>query len=133
LFVAGEWVGLCVDECHVLWGDLCGGVWGKQDERIEIPIRIWDGASYHRSQAIKGFLASVNEGLDEEQWRVTCLRFAPNDPTQNPLEDIWLAAKRFLRTYYHRCPSFKVAKIRIHWHMFDFPKLFTYGRFSQVT
>jgi len=27
-----------VDECHLLWGDLCGYVWGKTDERIEVPI-----------------------------------------------------------------------------------------------
>jgi len=26
------------DECHLLWGDLCGYVWGKTDERIELPI-----------------------------------------------------------------------------------------------
>jgi len=29
---------LFVDECHLLWGDLCGYVWGKTDERIEVPI-----------------------------------------------------------------------------------------------
>ncbi len=28
-----------VDECHLLWGDICGYVWGKKSERIEIPIR----------------------------------------------------------------------------------------------
>jgi hypothetical protein len=103
----------------LLWGDLCGYVWGKQNERIEIPITnerlkqtyygavnlstqrclvqalergdsdqtvaflkylldhyasqrlaiIWDGASYHRSQTVKAFLADINEGLDPEQWR----------------------------------------------------------------
>ena len=26
------------DECHLLWGDLCGYVWGKTSERIEVPI-----------------------------------------------------------------------------------------------
>jgi putative transposase len=26
------------DECHLLWGDICGYVWGKKQERIEIPI-----------------------------------------------------------------------------------------------
>ena len=26
------------DECHLLWGDVCGYVWGKTDERIEVPI-----------------------------------------------------------------------------------------------
>lgn len=27
-----------VDECHLLWGDVCGYVWGKTDCRVEIPI-----------------------------------------------------------------------------------------------
>jgi transposase len=113
-------------------------VWGKQNERIEIPITnerlkqtyygavnlstqkclvkalergdseqtiafltdvleehvhqrlaiIWDGASYHRSQTVKAFLVRINAGLDQAQWRLTCLSFAPNDPTQNPIEDI---------------------------------------------
>ena len=27
-----------VDECHLLWGDVCGYVWGKTSERVEIPI-----------------------------------------------------------------------------------------------
>lgn len=170
----------------MLWGDLCGYVWGKQNERIEIPITnerlkqtyygavnlstqrclvqalergdsdqtvaflkyllehysnqrlaiIWDGASYHRSQTVKAFLADINEGLDPEQWRLTCLSFAPNDPTQNPIEDIWLAAKRFLRSHYHLCTSFKIVKVLFefvtHWCRFDFPKLFTYGHFSQL-
>jgi len=34
--VSGQLV-VFVDECHLLWGDLCGYVWGKT-ERIEVPI-----------------------------------------------------------------------------------------------
>ncbi len=30
---------LFIDECHLLWGDLCGYVWGKSNSRIEIPIK----------------------------------------------------------------------------------------------
>ena len=26
------------DECHLLWGDICGYIWGKAKERIEIPV-----------------------------------------------------------------------------------------------
>ncbi len=152
------------DECHLLWGDLCGYVWaaafagklpretclGKTDERIEVPITnerskqtyygavnihtqqcviqaasagnsestiaflkyllaqcpnnrialIWDGATYHRSQEVREYLKSVNQALDEPNWKITCIRFAPNDPKQNPIEDIWLQAKRFVREYY---------------------------------
>ena len=25
--------------CHLLWGDVCGYVWGKTESRIEIPIK----------------------------------------------------------------------------------------------
>lgn len=28
-----------LDECHLIWGDICGYVWGKTDQRIEIPIK----------------------------------------------------------------------------------------------
>jgi transposase len=27
-----------IDECHLLWGDVCGYVWGPRNERVEIPI-----------------------------------------------------------------------------------------------
>ena len=27
-----------VDECHLLWGDSEGYVWGKKKERVSIPI-----------------------------------------------------------------------------------------------
>jgi transposase len=30
---------LLVDECHLIWGDICGYVWGKTNSRIEIPIK----------------------------------------------------------------------------------------------
>lgn len=26
------------DECHLLWGDLCGYVWGKTKIRVEVPM-----------------------------------------------------------------------------------------------
>jgi transposase len=176
-----------VDECHLLWGDLCGYVWGKTDERIEVPITnerckqtyygavdlrtqqclvqaaergnsehtiafveyllnqysnsrialIWDGATYHRSQEFKDYLESVNQGLDESEWKITCIRFAAHDPKQNPMEDIWLQGKRFIREHYHLCTSFNVAKFLFefvtHRQSFDFPKLYTYGCFSRVT
>ena len=28
-----------LDECHLVWGDICGYVWGKTNSRIEIPIK----------------------------------------------------------------------------------------------
>ena len=95
---------------------------------------IWDGAAYHRSQQVRDYLAQLNQGLDEAHWQVTCIRLAPNDPKQNPIEDIWLHAKRFIREYYPLCQSFDALKFlfefAIQGQRFDFPKLFTYGRFS---
>jgi Winged helix-turn helix len=35
---SGSLVVLFEDECHLLWGDVCGYVWGTTDERIEVPI-----------------------------------------------------------------------------------------------
>lgn len=180
----GELMVFFQDECHLLWGDLCGYVWGKTSERIEVPIvnerqkqtyygalnlysqkfivkafeqgnsestiaflqalqaeypqsrlaLIWDGASYHRSQAVKDYLAQVNEGLEESAWKITCLRFAPNDPRQNPVEDVWLQAKRFIREFYHLCQSFSTVKwlfeFVTHRQTFSFTKVFMYGAFS---
>ncbi|HEY9301791.1 MAG TPA: hypothetical protein VIQ31_36580 [Phormidium sp.] len=34
----GELVVLFQDECHLLWVDICGYVWGNKNERVEVPI-----------------------------------------------------------------------------------------------
>lgn len=174
------------DECHLLWGDVCGYVWGPRGERIEVPMTnererqtyygavnlatgqclvqpyaggngemtveylrylmeqfpksqialIWDGASYHRSTAVKDLLISVNQGLEPDDWRITCLGFAPNDPTQNPIEDIWLQAKRWVRECYRQCKTFAAVKtifeLFTHYQIFDFDKLHRLGKFSLV-
>jgi len=69
---------------------------------------IWDGASYHRCEIIKSFLASVNDGKPKDEWPLTCILFAPHDPRQNPVEDVWLRGKNFLR---RMCSIFDFAKI----------------------
>lgn len=97
---------------------------------------IWDGASYHRSDAIKSYLSDINQGLDESTWKINCIRFAPNDPRQNPIEDIWLHAKKFIREWYHLCKSFRAVKclfkFSVDCQIFNFSKLFMYGNFSQL-
>ena len=60
-----------------------------------------------------------------------------SDPTQNPIEDIWLQAKQWIRGCYHMCKIFAAAvkyifKLVTHYHIFDFAKLHTYGKFSQI-
>ena len=177
---------LLLDECHLLWGDLTGYVWGKTD--TEIAVRVvnerekqtyygavdylerqlllkaydagnskntidylryllaaspnqrllifWDGASYHRSQEIQNFLASINQGLSPEQWQVTCVRFAPNCPEQNPIEDIWLQAKTWVRRFCVLIPTFSHLKWMFEWFIrnttFDFMSLQMYGTFSKI-
>ncbi len=36
---AGNITVFMIDECHLLWGDLLGYVWGRTDQRIEINIK----------------------------------------------------------------------------------------------
>lgn len=180
----GELVVFIIDECHLLWGDIIGYIWGTRSERISIPVVnardkqtyfgaldyktkefltysaktgnsentinfleylrsqrpdaklliIWDGASYHRSQQIKDYLDSLNANLEKEQWLITCERFAPNAPQQNPVEDIWLQGKRLIREFYFFCHSFSVVKalfeLSLNCQIFDFPKLHESGVFS---
>lgn len=183
---AGELVVFILDECHLLWGDLCGYVWGLTEQRVIVPIVnqrqrqtyfgalnycskeflvqpydtgnsenmiaflqylqqqcphqriavIWDGASYHRSKEIQAYLESFNQDKEPDLWQISCIRFAPNAPEQNPVEDIWLQAKRWIRECYHLCQSFWIVKrlfeLATHHQVFDFPKLHEYGKFSEI-
>ena len=36
---AGKMAFFFIDECHLLWGDICGYVWGRTDQRITVPIK----------------------------------------------------------------------------------------------
>ncbi|MBD2342274.1 transposase [Calothrix sp. FACHB-156] len=91
---------------------------------------IWDGASYHKSAEVKNFLAQLNHGYEESKWQFTCILFAPNCPEKNPVEDVWLQAKNFLRKSWHLCKSFPVVKWLFNFftehQKFDFPKLKQY-------
>ena len=106
----------------------------RPNQRIAI---IWDGASPDRSQEVKDYLQSLNIVCDQRSWSLTCIRFAPNAPEQNPVEDVWLQAKRFLREFYHLCDSFSLVKLLFelvtHGRTFNFPKLFKYAVVPQPT
>jgi transposase len=97
-------------------------------------LLLWDGASYHRSDELKRFLAEVNDGLSADECRIRCVRFAPNDPSQNPIEDVWLQAKTWLRRQAGWRPSFSGLKALFELFFtletFDFPKIHMYGCFS---
>ncbi len=71
---------------------------------------LWDGASSHRGAEMPEFLACQNAGLAEKDWQVTCLLFAPNAPEQNPIEEIWLKGKTYLRKHFAVNKTF--AKVR---------------------
>jgi len=151
---------LLEDECHLLWGDTCGRVWGKRNAPLEVPITnarerqtyygavnlltrefhlkafpagkgeytvaylrwlrerypdkpiilLWDGASYHRDGQVKALLAEVNDGQAEQAWQLCCLPFAPNAPDQNPVEDIWLQGKNYLRKNFALNKTFAAVK-----------------------
>lgn len=71
---------------------------------------LWDGASYHRGQDMTDFLTKENQGKEEADWKVTCMRFAPNAPEQNPVEDVWLQAKNHLRKQFAANKTFAEVK-----------------------
>jgi transposase len=61
--------------------------------------------------------------------------FAPNAPEQNPVEDIWLQGKNFMKKHWHLCKPFPLIKklfmFITHCETFDFPKLNMYGFFPK--
>lgn len=67
---------------------------------------IWDGASYHDCKEVRAYLNEVNQGLEEKDWKITCLVFAPNAPEQNPVEDVWLSGKNHLRKHFYKNKTF---------------------------
>lgn len=174
---------VAVDECHLLWGDARGYVWGPKGERIELPIEnirdrqtyfgalnlltgwpvlweaetankehtvaflkylrqcfqgrrlivLWDGASYHTAHLVRDYLRQVN-GPDcpEPDRRIQLIQFAPYAPTQNPMEDVWLAGKREVRTQWADVQTFadamEIFSTTIRYTPFYFDKLNWYGR-----
>jgi len=178
---SGELVVLLEDECHLLWGDTLGYVWGRMNTKIPVPIKntrdrqtyygainlvtkafhvcpyhkgdsvytvkfvkhvqtlypqakllfLWDGASYHKYADMQAYLQEVNQGLEEHEWKITCELFEPNAPEQNPVEDIWLKGKNFLRKYFYKFTTFaKIKHAFLHFLQtteFNFPKLALYS------
>ena len=181
----GKLVVYLIDECHLLWGDVCGYGWGLTKERLEIPMTnerdrqtyygalnyqskefivrdykqgnsqntvlflkflrklnpgsrlliIWDGASYHKYKEMKEYLREVNQDLDPFKRPVHCEILAPNAPEQNPVEDIWLKAKNFLRKFWYKLRSFALVKwlftFFVQREIFEFKKLHKYGVFQK--
>jgi putative transposase len=183
--VSGELIVFLEDECHLVWGDAQGYVWGRRNERTVVPIQntrqrqtyygvlnlydhtfilnpyasangkhtiefieylrnrypgkklmiIWDGASYHHSKEIQAYLGKVNEGLEKKDWKVTCIILAPYAPQQNPVEDVWLRGKNFVRRHFYENNTFYRVKMCflnfLNNRVFNFSKLNWYINIPQ--
>ncbi len=70
----------------------------------------WDGASYHRQQAMCTVLETIQANRPPVPWKVCCMRLAPYTPQENPVEDIWLKGKTFVRTHALRTTNFEPIK-----------------------
>jgi transposase len=99
-------------------------------------IIIWDGATYHCCEEVQAYLDKVNRGLEEKDWKITCMLFAPNAPDQNPVEDVWLRGKDFLRKHFYENKTFNQVKSSffnfLNKKIFDFSKLEWYLKFPQL-
>lgn len=96
---------------------------------------LWDGASYHDCQEVQNYLDEINRELEEKDWKVTCVRFAPHAPDQNPVEDVWLKGKNFLRKSFYKNKTFDQVKSRffnfLNKGIFDFEKIGWYLKIPQ--
>jgi len=88
-------------------------------------MMIWDGASYHKSEEMQEYLKEINADLNETEWKISCCLLAPHAPDQNPVEDIWLKGKNFLRRHFFENKTFSQVKDSFFnfGQVFDFPKL----------
>jgi putative transposase len=93
-------------------------------------ILIWDGATYHKYGEMRRYLEEINGGLNEKDWKVTCLLFPPYAPDQNPVEEIWRKGKNFLRRHFYENKTFRQVKESffdfLKEQIFSFPKLKSY-------
>lgn len=96
----------------------------------------WDGAPYHSGQRMKDFLGEENEGLEAEEWKITCEKFAPYAPEENPVEAIWFQLKSLLRRFYRFGKNFKIInylfQLFAKYKLFNFPNLKRFDAFSQL-
>ncbi len=87
----------------------------------------WDATTYYNYREFREYLIKINQDLQEEEWLINCTKFTPNAPEQNPVEEIWLQVKKFIRQFDHLCSSLKIVK----W-LFKFFALWSNIRFSQT-
>lgn len=81
--------------------------WLREKQPEARSMFVWDNASYHKYGEFRDYLIEKNKRLREEDWKITCLNFAPNAPQENPVEDIWLQLKTWLRKNYYQYETFE--------------------------
>ena len=92
-----------IDECHLLWDDLCGYVWGKTDERVEVSLtnqrsrQTYFGALDYTT---KEFLVKPYKKADSEQ-TVDFLKYLQKQRPNQRIAVIWDGAS------YHRYDKMK--------------------------
>ena len=108
---------LLTQECHWSEAPTGNGVntgaylqWGQTLYPDKQFFFLWDGASYHRGEELQKFLVQENADLPEADWKVTCLRFAPHAPEQNPTAEVGLKGKTPLRKQFARNKTFAQVK-----------------------
>lgn len=80
---------------------------------------------------MQAYLAEVNAGVPETDWPITCLWFAPHDPSQNPIADSGNQSKAFVRQQWATLTRFLDVMTAVEQllagRVFGFPKLHRYG------
>ncbi len=96
----------------------------------------WDNARWHKGAEMERFLADVNGALAPEDWPITCIHFAPHDPTQNPIEEVWRQGKGAIqklrlvaRKFQEVVTAFEQVVER---QVFDFPNRQRYGNLQMI-
>jgi len=66
----------------------------------------------------------------KKKWPITCVQFAPHAPEQNPIEDVWLQVKTYVRKHWFACDTFQqvmhLFEEALETLTFDFAKLRMY-------
>lgn len=82
------------------------------------------------------FLAEVNGVLPPEDWPITCLNFAPHDPTQNPIEEVWRQGKGAVQKLRLVAKKFQEGvdafERLLERQLFDFPNRQRYGGLQMI-
>jgi transposase len=105
--LSGELIVIPTDSANGTWTTIFVEYLREQypDKRLFL---LWDGASYHRGEEMQEYLEAVNWGRSRDEWFVTCVLFAPNAPEQNPMEDVWLKAKQYVRKHWRESTTFQL-------------------------